>query len=658
MIVGNGPVGWKFCDLLTERAVRRSFQVIAFGEEPNCAYDRVHLTSYLEHRSVEKLTLASRGWYDKRGISLITGDPVVELDTDLKLVRTKDGQAVFYDRLILATGSRAFVPPIPGVDLPSVHVYRTVDDVAGIAVDMDRLSKTVGSRAAVLGGGLLGLEAARALHDAGIETHVYEMASVLMPRQLDEAAAALLRREIEALDVKVHTLARTKAIERTEDGKLAILIDGEDASETFDTVVISAGIRPRDELARAGGVETHPRGGIIVSDKLETSAPGVFAIGECAVHNETVYGLVAPGYHMASVVADRLTTRLPVKPTFRGHDNSTRLKLLGVDVITLGDFLREDPNTTVLVHKTDATYRKLILKGTRVIGATVVGTCDELPRLIETVESRRRVGNRSLMRFTHEGRLWKKEDSKHVSEWPASATVCSCMQVRRGELTKAYESGCETVDCLIAKTSASTVCGSCRPLLAELVGRPETAGGVAGWRVLGILSSMAVGFAAIVIIAGARSYSTSIQSAQFAWDQFLLDDFWKQVTGYSLVGLAAIAASLSARKRIKKLAFGTYGLWRVFHSAIGLMCVFGLVLHTGMHLGANLNFALMVSFIGTLAIGGLTGIVTSLESKAGTPPPPWVKAWRPRMTWVHVFLTWPLPVLIAFHILAFYMHAE
>ena len=363
VVVGNGPVGWKLCDLLVSQGARRRLDITIFGEEPEPAYDRVHLTSFFEHRDVQRLSLADRSWYTEHGIDLRTSDPVVELDPRIRRVRTKSGQIVFYDKLVLATGSRPFVPPIPGVDADGVHVYRTLSDLAGIATDIDKLAQKPDARAAIIGGGLLGLEAARAVNDAGIKTHVFEVASVLMPKQLDTAAAELLQQEVADLGVEVHTLARTQEIRPTEDGRLALVLDHDDPPMTFDTVIISAGIRPRDELAKSASIATHDRGGILVSDKLETSADDVFAIGECAVHNDTIYGLVAPGYHMAGVVAERLTSRSPRKPTFKGHDNATRLKLLGVEVVTLGDFLNSDAGTRFVSHSGERTYRKLVLRG-------------------------------------------------------------------------------------------------------------------------------------------------------------------------------------------------------------------------------------------------------------------------------------------------------
>ncbi|QDT65189.1 FAD-dependent oxidoreductase [Calycomorphotria hydatis] len=658
VVIGNGPVGWKLCEQMVHRKGHLSHEIHVFGEESRLAYDRVQLTSFFQHRSEKKLTLADQEWYDEHGIQIRTNDPIIKIHSEQKTVESRSGQVIPYDQVVIATGSRAFLPPIPGIDSQGVHAYRTLDDVDRITSELDRLKESASPRVGIIGGGLLGLEAARAVHDCGVEAHVFETAAVLMPKQLDTKAAELLQSEINSIGVKIHTTARTQAITTNDAGQLELHLDGEEAPFTFDMILVSAGIRPRDEVAKDSGINTHARGGIIVTDRLETSVPDVYAIGECAVHNDQIYGLVAPGFHMAGVVAERLTTRLPIKPTFKGHDNATRLKLLGVDVITLGDYLQIDSATYPVTHEGPKSYCKLILKANRLRGAMIVGEYKELPRLTEAIDAGRRVSGTQLRRFAKEGRLWKEPDATHISEWPAGATVCSCMGVKRGELTKAYESGCETVDAMIRKTQAGTVCGSCRPLLAELIGSPETAGGVAGWRFLGMVSLLSMFTAALLILIGAPAYSSSVQSIQYEIDQFLLNDFWKQVTGYTLVGVAVIAAALSIRKRWKKLTIGTYGLWRVFHSVMGLICLVGLAIHTGMHFGANLNLLLMLSFLGTLIVGACTGYITSIESRAGKPPPAWVKKWRPRLTWAHVIFTWPLPALITFHILSFYLFAD
>ena len=232
------------------------------------------------------------------------------------------------------------------------------------------------------------------------------------------------------------------------------------------------------------------------------------------------------------------------------------------------------------------------------------------------------------------------------------------MHVSRGQLTKACETGCASIEQLVTATQASTVCGSCRPLLAEMIGRPETAGGVAGWRLLGLISAVTAAAIGTALYLGSWQFASSFQSPAFAWDQLLLNDLFKQVTGFTLVGLSLIAAGLSVRKRWNKFSFGTYGLWRVFHASIGLLCLVGLIAHTGFRFGANLNAVLMTVFLGTITIGALTGAIASYESKSGNPPPMWVKRWRPYLTWAHVLFTWPLPVLITFHALAYYMSAE
>ena len=682
VVVGNGPVGWKLCERLAAGASagRSRLDIVVFGEEPRPAYDRVRLSDLFAHRDLDRLSLGTEDWYRERGITLRLGDPVVEIEPATRRLRTRSGQRVVYDRLVLATGSRAFVPPLPGVDSEGVFVYRTVADVEAIAGRIASLRTDVRRRAAVLGGGLLGLEAAKILLDAGLEVHVVEMASVLMPKQLDTEAAALLRREVERLGVRVHTLAQAEAIEPQpaiagdDHRRLRLRLKGDDDPIDCDLVVVSAGIRPRDELAREAGLAVAPRGGIVVSDRLETSDPRIAAIGECVAHRDTVYGLVDPGFAMASVLASRLTSRrvetlprpLDAWPTFRGHDQSSRLKVLGVPVVTLGDFLRQDPMTTAIVFRDDAHYRKLILKRNRLVGFVGVGVCDELPRLAESVQSRRTVRPSRQRRFAETGRLWDSPLAQRVAEWPAGAIVCSCRSVCRSQLSVACErlsretdDAADPLASLMASTGAGTVCGSCRPLLADLLGRGEAVTGVRGWLALGVVSVIAAAALAAGLLIGPPEAATSIRSAWFEWERLLRGDLFRQTSGFALLAAALLAALLPLRKRWPRLAsLGTYGLWRAAHAGVGLLCVFGLLVHAGLSLGQNLNLALSLSFLATLLLGAATGVLGSLESRpdhVATAALKRAKLWIGRL---HVAVVWPLPVLVLFHVLLFYLAAD
>jgi NADPH-dependent 2,4-dienoyl-CoA reductase/sulfur reductase-like enzyme/bacterioferritin-associated ferredoxin len=460
VVAGNGMMSFRLCRKLVEcEAVPGPLQVVVFGEESRPAYDRVRLTELFAGRSEGDLCLAPADWYRQHGIDLHLGDPVTAIDREARTVRSASGAVVAYDRLVLATGSRPFVPRIPGTDLPGVLVYRTVDDLRAI---LDRARGA--SRAAVIGGGLLGLEAARAAQGLGLAVHVVEASPWLLPRQLDETGSRLLREKIEALGVSVHAGARTAGIEAREGG-LCVTLEGGERIEV-DMVLLAAGIRARDELGRAAGLDVAPGGGVVVDDHLVTSDERIFAAGECASHRGVTYGLAVPGYRMIDVLVDNLVGGDAV---FQGSDRSARLKLLGVSVASLGRY-QETEGTRAHTYLAGGVYRKLVVCDDRLVGALAVGEWEDLDRVREAIEEPVHFSFWDLRRFRSTGTLFLKSESPPVYEWPAEALVCGCLGVRRGALD-AVDAGCASVEALSAATGAGTMCGSCRPLLAELVRR-------------------------------------------------------------------------------------------------------------------------------------------------------------------------------------------
>ena len=643
VIVGNGPTGYMLCRTLVSRPHDQAFRITVFGEEPRPAYDRVRLTEAFDHHSDDALSFAPRSWYEANHIELHTGDPIVEIDRLHRVVRSRSGREVKYDRLVLATGSRPFVPSVPGIDSPHVFVYRTLDDLRAI-----RAATELGKSAAVIGGGLLGLEAAKALNDFGIQTHVVEMASVLMPRQIDTEGAALLKKLVEHLGITVHLLRTTARVE--EVGGRCRLVFKEHEPLDADFIVVSAGIRPRDELARASGLDVGPRGGIVVNDELKTSDDSIFAIGECALHRDTIYGLAAPGYHMADSVAERLHGK---SVRFTGSDVSTRLKVFGIDVSFCGDYL--DPSGAhVETFESENVYRKLIIRDGRLYGTICVGPSPELPRLQEAISQKRRLSIRVLNRFQKEGLLWPPSNQSRVTEWPPGAVVCSCVGVTREVLTTAVANGCRTIEAIADQTRASTVCGSCRPLLAELVGDPvyTNTGKSTSW--VGLVSVMSLVFVAATILVGPLDYADSVQSSFRAVDALWREVSWRRITGFVLLGITSLTLLLSARKRLNWFRKVPYGFWRAVHTVTGLVTVLGVAIHTGLRFGHALNFLLMTVFLGANLVGGTTGVLTALETRTSGATGRWVRKWRPRLTLAHILLLWPLPILIAFHILTSY----
>jgi nitrite reductase (NADH) large subunit len=455
IVVGNGMVGHRFCEQLIEHDRDRRHRLIVFGREPRSAYDRVHLTEYFAHRDASRLRLGAAEWYAEHGIELRIGIAITRIDRTRREVLTEDGEAIGYDELVLATGSAPFVPPVPGIDTPGVHVYRTIEDLDAILGQLGHAR-----RAAVIGGGLLGLEAARAVLDAGLETHVLELAPRLMPRQLDAVGAGLLEAGIRGLGVHVHLGARIAAITGGDRVHEVELI-GEPAIPV-DLVIVSAGIRPCDELARDAGIRTGERGGVVVDDQLRTSDDHVFAIGEVALHDGTIYGLVAPGYEMAEVLARHLTGQ---DAAFRGADHSAKLKLLGTDVASFGDPFR-DPRTTRTVAYEDqlrGVYQKLVLTGdgSRLLGGILIGDTSDYVRLVHLT----RTGKPMTGELPVLGRA-----AAASSELADDAPVCSCNHVLAGAIRASIRADAlSTVAQVKGCTRAGTGCGGCLPAVADLL---------------------------------------------------------------------------------------------------------------------------------------------------------------------------------------------
>lgn len=639
VVIGNGMVGFKLCEKLIEAKEEHLYEIVVFGDEPRPAYDRMQLTSYFSGKQPKDLELAPAEWYAEKGISLHVGERVVSIDRKRKHLRTDAGLEIAYDKLVLATGSYPYVPEIEGADVSGVFIYRTIEDLQKI----EAYSKGC-ERAAVIGGGLLGLEAAKAFQDLGLKVTVLDHSEGLMSRQLDLSASVLLRQMVEDLGVGVVTHAHTQKIEACEGVQKCIHLEDGRKIET-DMIVLAAGIRPRSELAEACGLVLGINGGIIVNDHLQTSDHDIYAIGECAMHQGMIYGFVAPGYKMVSVLVDCLIGKVS---RFEKQDLATRLKLMGVEVITIGDNLYPG---SVVSYTSKNSYRQLVLKNNRMVGATLVGPCVEAGRIQGDVERNRLLWPWHLSRFRRNGTIWETQRENTVLTWPAGAVVCNCTGVTRGDLGGAMARGCATVEKLASETGASTVCGSCKHLLAQLAGMPLSAAVPSKYvRWLVGVSVAALLGAVAALFLDPLDYSESVQkgSIDALWRSSLL----KQVSGYSLLGVSLLTLFLSLRKRIKYFEkWGDYPVWRILHAAVGVACLLLTVFHTGMRLGSNLNFVLMLDFLILILVGALAGGVTALEHRF---EPNVGMRLRRCWTWTHILLVWPLPVLILFHILSVY----
>ena len=460
VVVGNGMVGHRFCARLKATGM---YRIVLFGEEPRPAYDRVHLSEYFSGKTAADLSLSMTGWFEDEEIVLHLGDPIREIDREHQIVHSLKGLTQPYDFLVLATGSSPFVPDIPGVEKEGVFVYRTIDDLEKIKAYAPRATN-----GAVMGGGLLGLEAAKALLDLGIpQTHVIEFATRLMPRQIDSAGSHTLESSLKRLGLQLHLNKSTLAIE----GKTHIesLQFADDTRLAVDMLVISAGIRPRDELARLAGLQVGTRGGIIVNEKLQTSDKRIYAIGECALVSGMVYGLVAPGYDMADAVVTNLTGG---NKTFTGFDMSTKLKLIGQDVASFGDPFASEPDCRSIVfedrHK--GVYKRINVSadGKYLLGGVLVGDASAYNILLQTVN------NRLVLPPDPEdlilGSRGGASEGAGVTSLPDEALICSCESVTKAAICGAVtDQGATTIDAMKKCTKAGTGCGGCVPLVKDLI---------------------------------------------------------------------------------------------------------------------------------------------------------------------------------------------
>jgi nitrite reductase (NADH) large subunit len=641
VIVGNGPVGVRVAHELVQRDCRAP--IVIYGAEPCEPYNRVRLSSFLAGEADWSALTRDAHLPPSAHVEERLGCAVRAIDRGLSLVRDAAGRAQPYGALVLATGSQPHIPAIPNITLPGVFTFRDLADAQVLCARRARSHHTV-----VLGGGLLGLEAARAMRRLNTEVTVIEHVPRLMPRQLDDEASMLVLDHIRRMGIKVllgeavravRGSARVEGIDLRGGGQIAC-----------DTLIVAAGIRPNVELARAAGLSVGR--GIRVNDRMQTTDPRIYAVGECAEHRERVYGLVVPGLEQAAVAAHCLAGGAA---RYTPSATATRLKVVGLPVFSIGRVGEDDKLDlahAIAWRTNDGAYRKVLVERGRLIGAIAVGDTPDLGRIQAAVVHTHRVRPWQAWRFRRTGSLWANAELASVAAWPATATVCNCTGVTRGRLGAAVAAGCGSVDALARATGASTVCGSCRPLLAQLLGGSASNAPV-GWHRLVFAAAAAVLVAAALLaLAPAVPYPGSAQ-VRWSWDILWRDALWKQASGYSLLALTVAALSLSLRKRWKRIRLGGFDGWRALHAVLGIALAAALLVHTGGRLGSQLNAGLAISFTGLLLAGAAAAGVVSRAHRLDA-----AKARRVRaaLTWAHILLFWPVPVLLGFHVFKTYYY--
>jgi nitrite reductase (NADH) large subunit len=565
---------------------------------------------------------------------------IKSINTTTKHVEDSLGQHHRYDRLILATGARAHIPDIPGNQATGVYTFRNMKDTQAL------YSRLVSARhVVVVGGGVLGIEAAKAMSQLNTKVTLIQQGSRLMNRQLDDEAAAMLAKKIEASGIRVITNSGVREI--YEDTRVTAVRTYAGEILNCDTVLLSAGIRPNIEMARRSGLKTAR--GIQVDDQLRTSVSDIWAIGECSEHRGKTYGLVGPGFEQAGVVADVLTGG---SSSYLGSTTVSRLKIIDEDVVSLGqvcDLIQRPRQYEICFRQVKhSIYRKLVVHKGALIGAVGYGDWPEFSRVQEVFQSETKVKYWQILWFFATGRLWLFNTAEDVKKWPATALVCQCNQVTRGQLTQALELGYASVAQLCAQTRAGTACGSCKPLLAQFTGAaPEKA---QSWKSLLVSSLVAIAAVGLMIFVPQAQVSETVQVVSW-FEEIWNDKFWKQVTGFSLLAMVAIGMLMSFRKRLNWIWMGSFSKWRLTHTVLGTVSALLIFFHTGFNLGQNLNQILMLTFLTVLIMGASAGLITGLSHILS---PARAHSLQKSWAFLHLMVTWPLPALLIVHVLSVY----
>ncbi|MBS0241286.1 MAG: NAD(P)/FAD-dependent oxidoreductase [Proteobacteria bacterium] len=469
VVVGNGMAPGRALEKLFEAAPGR-YEVTIFNAEPRVNYDRIMLSPVLSgEKTFEEIVIHGDGWYVKNGVTLYKGHRIVEIDRAKKTVTSAQGVTAAYDRLIVATGSMPIVIPVPGHDLAGVLTYRDLDDVHAML-----LAAKSGGRAVVIGGGLLGLEAAAGLKEQGMDVTVLHLMPTLMERQLDPAAGHLLQKAVEARGIRVITKANTKAILgsdiRLGPAKVTA-VELEDGTKLpAEIVVMAVGIRPNAAIAKAAGLEV--KRGIVVDQTMRTSDPDIFAVGECAEAEGQVFGLVAPLYEMANVVAAQLAG--DEGAAFKASATATKLKVTGINLFSAGDFAdAKDREEIVLRDAARNIYKRLVLKGEKLIGAVLYGDTADGAWFFDLIRNARDISElRETLIFGPAFATGgaQADPTAAVAALPDDAEICGCNGVCKGRITAAIDTlSLKTVDDVRAHTKASASCGSCTGLVEQLL---------------------------------------------------------------------------------------------------------------------------------------------------------------------------------------------
>lgn len=637
VIVGAGPVGVRVL-----RELRRELPntpIVLFGDERYKPYNRVQLSGLLAgQHNVQDIVLAEDLLDANCPYTSFRPARICGIDILAKVVTDTRGNRQAYSKLIIATGSRPFVPGIMSRDLPGVYTFRDMADAEKLAARRAQSQHTV-----VLGAGLLGIEAARAMQRHHTKVTLVDHNPHPMFRQLDSVAGDMLATQLLDFGIQLQLGTSIRMVMGTSKVEGIVLRDR--TRIDCDTLVTATGINPNRDLAEQAGL-AYGRG-ITVNDQMQTSVKDIYAIGECCELAGEVFGLVAPGFEQAGIVARNIANDSN-QESYRRNILATSLKVAGLSVFSMGEADPPRSMNTVTWHDGD-TYRRLTFSAGHLVSINAIGDWPELPALRDLANKRKWIAPWRLWHFQRTGMLFADNASTDVVAWPNSAVVCNCNAVSKGEIQGAIGAGASNLEAVTCQTQAGATCGSCKPLLQDLLG-----GSAQREPVLGAVSlrnlSVPVLVVALLSLAFSFDYPSSVQVG-WNWGDLWRVELNKQISGFTILGLCVLSLVFSLRKRMTRFQLGQFDWWRVAHIAITALAFIAMGLHTGFRMGSQLNFALSLTFVALLVAGTLLAIGIAYEHKLA---PARARRLRSLGLWSHIMLSWPLPALVGAHVLKTY----
>lgn len=635
VIIGNGPVGIKAANLILETT--SDLDVIIFGEEKSKPYNRVQLSLFLAGKVTEAQLDNSIDSCENNRITEYLGRRVINIDRESKTVIDDSGATTQYSKLILALGAHPTVPKLKNTHIQGVHQFRTIDGTNELLK-----SKKSCKNIYIVGSGPLGLEAAFAMKQPNNNVTL-QVRNQLLGNYFNDDAQQVLIDYIAASGIKISFRNSIKKIIGTDAVTAIETENGEQVD--CDCLIFCTGIAPNVSLAKKIGLETSH--GIIVDKYTRTSDESIYAIGDCSEFREKTFGVVSPGFKQAKSCVEHIAGHLH---EFQEELPHVQVKFNDYTTAYYGEMDVNNGEFYSYTNRLKGIYRKLILKDNRLVGVILIGNWEEENEIKIAVNENRKFRAKALTKFEETGLLINKPQELQVKNLPEDYVVCLCQNVTKGELSNAMKSGCRTIETLGESTKAGTVCGSCKPLLANLLDKPAPNLVMRHQKEIFVASIISIVLILLTVFFEPLSVT---QSVQMEWhlEKLWFDNFWKQVSGFTLLGLCLIACALVLRKRLKKFNFGHVDTWRYAHSIIGIIALFILMIHTGVRMGANLNFILMSVFLAATMTGSLVGVFMSKNHHWSDHKLRQHRFWWSR---VHYTLLWMLLPLLIFHILSAY----